>query len=202
MDCRDSTVFSRVIYLASNSPRRAELLRQIGVEFKLLSVDVDESQLAHETAVEYVSRVAKSKAEAGGNILDNESIPILAADTIIAIDENIIGKPGSQQDCRCILAKLSGRTHQVLTCVALRYQGKSTLTLSTNQVKFRDLDDAEISSYCASEEPMDKAGAYAIQGKAAIFVERIEGSYSSVMGLPLFETAKILQLAGITPALK
>ena len=186
-----------MIYLASNSPRRAELLRQIGVEFKVLSVDVDESQQELETPVEYVSRVAKSKAEAGGNILDNSSSPILAADTIIVVGDQIIGKPDSQQHCQCILSRLSGRTHQVLTCLALRYQGKNTLTLSTNQVQFRDLEDAEISDYCASEEPMDKAGAYAIQGKAAIFVERIEGSYSSVMGLPLFETAKILQLAGI-----
>jgi septum formation protein len=191
-----------MIYLASSSPRRAELLRQIGVEFKVLSVDIDESQLTAETPAQYVWRVAKAKAEAGGSIADNKGLPILAADTTIAIDDTIIGKPNDQQHCQCILSKLSGRTHQVLTCIALRYQGETTLALSTNQVQFRKLDDFEIASYCSSEEPMDKAGAYAIQGRAAIFIEKIEGSYSSVMGLPLFETAKILQLAGITPALR
>ena len=187
-----------MIYLASNSPRRAQLLHQIGVEFKVLAVEVDESQLADETPEQYVTRVAKAKAEAGSNASDSNAIPILAADTTIALDGKIIGKPDGCEQCRCILSNLSGRRHQVLTCVALCYRGETTLTLSTNWVKFRDLKDTEIMSYCASEEPMDKAGAYAIQGKAAIFVENLEGSYSSVMGLPLFETARILQQAGIS----
>ena len=187
-----------MIYLASSSPRRAELLRQIGVEFRVLAVDIDESQLAAETPEQYVCRVAKAKAEAVDKVADNSDIPILAADTTIAIDGTIIGKPDGQKHCECILSKLSGRTHQVLTCVALRYQGTTKLVLSTNQVQFRSLEQSEIEKYCSSEEPMGKAGAYAIQGKAAIFVEKIEGSYSSVMGLPLFETAKILQQAGVT----
>ena len=191
-----------MIYLASSSPRRAELLRQIGVEFIVLPVNVDESQLVAETPEQYVCRVAKAKAEAGSSVANNAALPILAADTTIAIDDTIIAKPDDRQHCRCILSKLSGRTHQVLTCIALRYQGETTLALSTSQVQFRRLENVEIANYCASEEPMDKAGAYAIQGKAAIFVEKLEGSYSSVMGLPLFETAKILQQAGFTPALQ
>ena len=186
-----------MIYLASRSPRRAELLRQIGVEFKVLDVDIDESPLASETAERYVRRVAKAKADAAGQVLDKEDIPVLAADTTIAINNEIIGKPDDEANCRCILSKLSGKTHQVLTCIALRYQGQTSLALSINQVRFRVIEEVEMAAYCASEEPLDKAGAYAIQGKAAIFVEKLEGSYSSVMGLPLFETAKILQQAGI-----
>lgn len=186
-----------MIYLASSSPRRAELLHQIGVEFKVLAVDVDESPMASETPEQYVSRIAKAKADAAGYVVDAEGVPILAADTTISINNEIIGKPDDQAHCRCILSKLSGNTHQVLTCVALRYQGQTSLTLSLNQVRFRVIEEAEMAAYCASEEPLDKAGAYAIQGKAAIFVEKLEGSYSSVMGLPLFETAKILQQADI-----
>ncbi|MFT5659278.1 MAG: septum formation protein [Gammaproteobacteria bacterium] len=187
-----------MIYLASSSPRRAELLQQIGIEFELLSIDVDEAELVAETPSNYVCRVARAKARAGGNVASEKTIPVLAADTIITINDKIIGKPDGQQNCRCILSQLSGKTHQVLTCIALYHLGNISHQLSTNQVQFRPLDDFEIRNYCASDEPMDKAGAYAIQGKAAIFVESLEGSYSSVMGLPLFETAKILQQAGIT----
>jgi septum formation protein len=187
-----------MIYLASSSPRRAELLRQIGVEFMVLAVNVDESSLVMETPEQYVRRIAKAKADAAGHDLDGEGIPILAADTTISIGNEIVGKPDDPTHCRCILSKLSGRTHQVLTCLALRYQGQTHLTLSRNKVKFRVIEAEEIAAYCSSKEPLDKAGAYAIQGKAAIFVEKLEGSYSSVMGLPLFETAKILQQAGIT----
>jgi septum formation protein len=191
-----------MIYLASSSPRRAELLHQIGVEFKVLAVDVDESPLTSETPEQYVRRVAKAKADTAGHAVDSEGIPILAADTTISIDNEIVGKPDDQAHCQCILSKLSGRTHQVLTCLAFRYQGKTHLTLSVNHVRFRVIETVEMATYCSSKEPLDKAGAYAIQGKAAIFVEKLEGSYSSVMGLPLFETAKILQQAGITPALR
>ncbi|MFT4607563.1 MAG: septum formation protein [Urechidicola sp.] len=187
-----------MIYLASSSPRRAELLRQIGVEFEVLAVDVDESPLALETPEQYVRRIAKAKVDAAGDAVDGEGIPILAADTIISIGNEIVGKPDDQAHCRCILSKLSGKTHQVLTCLAFRYQRKTHLTLSLNQVRFRLVETEEIATYCSSMEPLDKAGAYAIQGKAAIFVEKLEGSYSSVMGLPLFETAKILQQAGFT----
>jgi septum formation protein len=187
-----------MIYLASSSPRRAELLHQIGVQFMVLAVDVDESPLVSETPEQYVRRVAKAKADAAGHAVDEEGIPILAADTTIAIDNEIVGKPHDPAHCRCILSKLSGRTHQVFTCIAFRYQRQTRLTLSLNQVRFRVIEEKEVAAYCASNEPLDKAGAYAIQGKAAIFVENLEGSYSSVMGLPLFETAKILQQADIT----
>jgi septum formation protein len=187
-----------MIYLASSSPRRAELLHQIGVEFKVLAVDVDESPRTAETPEQYVRRVAKAKADAAGDAVDGEGIPILAADTTIAIDDEIIGKPDDQTHCRCILSKLSGRTHQVLTCLAFRYHRQTRLMLSENQVRFRVIEEQEMTTYCSGKEPLDKAGAYAIQGKAAIFIEKLEGSYSSVMGLPLFETAKILQQAGIT----
>jgi len=187
-----------MIYLASSSPRRAELLHQIGVEFKVLAVDVDEAPFALETPEQYVHRVAKAKVEAASRAVDGECIPILAADTIISIDNEIVGKPQDPAHCKCILSKLSGRTHQVLTCLAFRFKGEIQLTLSVNQVRFRVIEEAEMAIYCSSKEPLDKAGAYAIQGKAAIFVEKLEGSYSSVMGLPLFETAKILQQAGIT----
>jgi septum formation protein len=187
-----------MIYLASSSPRRAELLRQIGVEFKVLAVNIDESPLVMEKPEQYVRRIAKAKADAADHDLDGEDLPILAADTTISIGNEIVGKPDDPTHCRCILSRLSGNTHQVLTCVALRYRGQTHLTLSLNQVKFRVIEAQEIATYCSSKEPIDKAGAYAIQGKAAIFVEKLEGSYSSVMGLPLFETAKILQQVGIT----
>ena len=187
-----------MIYLASSSSRRAELLHQIGVDFKVLKLNVDEAPLELEAPGQYVCRVAKAKADAAGQVVDVEGIPILAADTIISIDNRIVGKPSNQANCNCILSKLSGRTHTVLTCLALRFEGQTHLELSVNQVRFRVIGEAEMDAYCSSKEPLDKAGAYAIQGKAAIFVEKLEGSYSSVMGLPLFETAKILKKVGIT----
>ena len=187
-----------MIYLASSSPRRAELLHQIGVDFKVLKLDVDEVPFKLEAPEPYVRRVAKAKADAAGQVVDVEGIAILAADTIITIDNEIVGKPRNQIHCKYILSKLSGRTHSVLTCLALRFEGQTHLDLSVNQVSFRVIDEAEMDAYCSSKEPLDKAGAYAIQGKAAIFVKKLEGSYSSVMGLPLFETAKILKQAGIT----
>ena len=191
---------SGVIYLASSSQRRAELLRQIGIEFKILEVNIDESRLATESAGAYVSRMAEVKARAGRKMLSNHSelLPVLAADTIISIDGSIIGKPDKSQDCRAILTKLSARQHQVLSAVAVSFRNRLELKVSVNQVRFRALEEWEIEAYCAQDEPLDKAGAYAIQGKAAIFIEYMEGSYSSVMGLPLFETAELLRQAGIS----
>ena len=184
-----------MILLASGSPRRAELLRQIGIDFNILETSVDESKLATESAEEYVCRMAAAKASAGEkmSLAGATPLPVLAADTIINIDGSIIGKPDDSQGCQCILAKLSARQHQVLSAVAVSYQGRLELKLSINQVRFRALEKWEIEAYCADGEPLDKAGAYAIQGKAAIFIEHIEGSYSSVMGLPLFETAELLR---------
>jgi septum formation protein len=188
-----------MIYLASKSPRRAELLRQIGVNFKILHTAIDESQLANETVHDYVCRMAETKVLCSEKNLaaDVERLPILGADTIISIDGNIVGKPVDSNDCCSILTRLSARRHQVLSAVAMSYQGRIDLKVSVSQVTFRSLGKSEIMNYCADREPMDKAGAYAIQGKAAIFIEHMEGSYSSVMGLPLFETAGLLRQAGI-----
>jgi len=185
-----------MIYLASSSPRRAELLTQIGIEFKCLPVEIDESRRDSETADQYVCRMAETKAR-GGECMVSTAAPILAADTIIAIDGNIVGKPAGHRQCRSILAQLSGRQHAVLSAVALIYQGEIRLRVSKSRVSFRVLEAIEIEAYCASDEALDKAGGYAIQGKAAVFIDHLEGSYSSVMGLPLFETAELLKQVGI-----
>lgn len=188
-----------MIYLASGSPRRAELLHQIGVEYEILAVDVDESINSDESPTDYVCRMARSKAKAAAQkkLIDPQVDAVIAADTIIAIDDKIIGKPADRSQCQCILSLLSGRKHWVMSAVALLYQQNLDFTLSQNLVWFRDINEEEIGQYCASDEPMDKAGAYAIQGRAAIFVKRLEGSYSSVMGLPLYETDQLLKQAGI-----
>jgi len=188
-----------MIYLASRSPRRAELLQQIGVEFQLHDIDIDESRLPGESASEYVCRMATTKARVAAEQIAQQqgSYMVLAADTAIALDDDIIGKPADRDQCRCILEQLSARQHLVLTAVALATAENIALRLTSNQVSFRALSAQEIKSYCATTEPMDKAGAYAIQGKAALFVDHLEGSYSAVMGLPLFETAELLRNADI-----
>lgn len=183
-----------MIYLASRSPRRAELLRQIGMQFEVYAVDIDESKLSQESAVAYVCRMAQSKAKTAAEQITAfcKDFAVLAADTIITIDGGIIGKPADAGQCRSILQRLSARQHQVLTAVAVAAENHAALRLSLNRVSFRQISPAEIDAYCATAEPRDKAGAYAIQGKAAIFIEHLEGSYSSVMGLPIFETAELL----------
>ena len=188
-----------MIYLASRSPRRAELLHQIGVEFVVHDIDIDESRLSTESPAEYVCRIASSKARVAAEQIakSEESCVVLAADTTIVIDEDIIGKPADRDQCRCILGQLSARQHMVLTAVALASKGDIALRLTRNRVSFRSLSAREIEAYCATAEPMDKAGAYAIQGKAAMFIDHLEGSYSAVMGLPLFETAELLRNAEI-----
>lgn len=188
-----------MIYLASSSPRRAELLRQIGVEFRLLEADVDEDPVPGEPVEDYVLRMARNKAEAGALLLaaGRSDFRVLGADTTIALDGDIIGKPADRADCRCMLERLSGRRHQVLTAVALATPAGIESRLSRSEVGFRNLASAEIEAYCAGAEPMDKAGGYAIQGRAAVFIERLEGSYSGVMGLPLFETAELLRRSGL-----
>ena len=184
-----------MIYLASTSPRRAELLRQIDVDFETVAVEVDESRVQGELDCDYVCRLARTKAETAAMKIAAEqaNFAVLAADTAISVDGDIIGKPVDPADCRCILARLSARQHLVLSAVALATPEGVAQRLSENRVKFRTLTGDEIESYCAGEEPMDKAGAYAIQGQAAVFIEHLEGSYSAVMGLPLFETAELLQ---------
>lgn len=188
-----------MIYLASKSPRRAELLRQVGIEFKVHAVDIDETLQTDEPATEYVCRMARDKARVAATQIaaQQNRFAVLAADTTITLDGDIMGKPADRDQCRCILGKLSARQHLVLSAVALATQDSVALRLTQNRVSFRALSTQEIESYCASSEPMDKAGAYAIQGRAALFISHLEGSYSAVMGLPLFETAELLRNADI-----
>jgi len=188
-----------MIYLASQSPRRAELLQQIGVEHQVYGSAIDESKLDTESPEEYVIRMAETKARVAYAAIARTQVSavVLAADTTIAVDGEIIGKPVDRDDCCRILRRLSGRQHQVLTAVALASGSRLESRLTRNQVSFRVLQAREIAAYCASREPLDKAGAYAIQGRAAVFVERLEGSYSAVMGLPLCETAELLRRADI-----
>ncbi len=197
------------IYLASRSPRRRELLRQIGVRFELLvfrgdnlrgeDPDVDESPFPDEEVERYVERMALSKAEAGfrrQRWRHLPPLPVLAADTTLELAGEIIGKPESTEHAREILERLSGREHRVLTAISISDGERTRSDLSVSRVRFRELDQREIRTYIATGEPMDKAGAYAIQGRAAVFVAEIHGSHSGIMGLPLFETARMLETFG------
>jgi septum formation protein len=196
------------VYLASRSPRRRELLRQIGAHFELLLLrehpgrgeDVDETPAPGEAPADYVLRVACAKAEAGWQRLMQRRIPrfpVLTADTTVAVDSEIIGKPRDARDAAEILRRLSGRSHEVFTAVALAYDEHVESRLSASSVRFRPLSEDDIRRYVASGEPMDKAGAYGIQGRAAAFAAEISGSYSGIMGLPLFETAELLRRFGM-----
>lgn len=185
------------IYLASQSPRRQELLEQIGVRFRLLEVDVDESREDGESAQDYVLRLAEQKAVAGWESLSAANrAPVLGADTAVVINGEILGKPAGPEDANRMLSRLSGRTHEVLSAVCVN-DGTPRTLLSRSRVTFRPISDSERAAYCASAEPLDKAGAYGIQGRAAVFVSALEGSYSGVMGLPLYETAALLSELGI-----
>jgi len=183
------------IQLASASPRRSQLLRQIGVAHDVRPVDLDESRLAGESPRGYVLRLARGKALAG--VPTGGAVPVLGADTTVAIGDEIFVKPQDEEDAVRMLAALSGRTHDVLTAVALASDGRVETAISETRVTFRAISDAECRKYWASGEPADRAGAYAIQGFAAVFVARLEGSYTGVMGLPLFETAALLDAAGV-----
>ena len=188
------------IYLASQSPRRRELLKQIGVTFRVLAPEVDEAVLPREAPAAYVQRIARMKAEVAWCRIAAQRLtprPVLAADTAVILGRRILGKPADDTEAQAMLQALSGRTHQVVTAVALSYEKKTKLAISTTAVTFRRLVAHEIARYVASGEPHDKAGAYGIQGLAATFITRIEGSYSGVMGLPLFETTKLLKIFGI-----
>ncbi|MFQ6573347.1 Maf family protein [Pseudomonas sp. UM16] len=182
------------LYLASGSPRRRELLTQIGIPFTPLSAAVDENPLPAEAAPAYVERLARAKASAGLATLD-ASVPlaVLGADTAVVLDGRILGKPFDRDDALAMLAALSGREHQVLTAVAVVDQQRCLSVCVASQVQFRHITPQEAEAYWASGEPLDKAGAYAIQGLGAVFVQRIEGSYSAVVGLPLSETAELLK---------
>ncbi|MEW6689665.1 MAG: Maf family protein, partial [Pseudomonadota bacterium] len=194
----------RGIYLASRSPRRRELLAQIGVRFQLLlfrdqpqtDPEMDETVLAGETPAAYVGRVARAKAEAGWRRLEQRNLPraaVLAADTTVALEGRILGKPADRREAAEMLAALSGRRHEVLSAVALKHEAQMECALSVSEIDFRPLSAEEIRRYVASGECDDKAGAYAIQGRAAQFVRELRGSFSGVMGLPLYETAQLLE---------
>ena len=185
------------LYLASSSPRRRELLSQIGVSFRTVSPDIPEQQLPGESPEAYVRRLALEKAAAGLGLVDGPAI-VIGSDTSVVLDDEILGKPRDRADGLAMLARLSGRSHRVMTAVALvDSRGNKQSRLSISDVNFRILSVAECESYWETGEPADKAGGYAIQGRAAVFIEHLSGSYSGVMGLPLFETAELLQAFGI-----
>ena len=195
------------LYLASRSPRRRELLHQMGVAFDTLvfraglraDAQVDESPHAGESPEVYVERVARAKVAHGISLLLERRLllhPVLSADTTLEFDGEIIGKPLDGDDACAILRRLSGRTHRVLTGVAVSHEGRTEYVLSTSEVRFRPIDDDEIRHYVLSGEPLDKAGAYGIQGRGGLFVEYMAGSYSGVMGLPVCETGELLKRFG------
>ena len=184
------------LYLASGSPRRRELLTQIGVPFSVVSAPIDETPLPDESAPAYVERLARAKAAAGLASVEGTAV-VLGADTAVVLDGRILGKPESREDALAMLADLSGREHQVLTAVALTDGQRVQSLCVTSQVRFRAISDDEAQRYWASGEPADKAGGYAIQGLGAVFVTGLSGSYSAVVGLPLSETADLLGQFGV-----
>lgn len=198
-----------MIYLASRSPRRRELLTQIGVRFEPLlfregsrqDADTDEAVLPGEQPDDYVRRVTRLKAGAAWNrVMIRRGLqrkPVLAADTTVALTGEILGKPADRDDAARMLRLLSGTQHRVLTAVAVQFEDRLEMAVSESLVTFAPLCDERIAAYVQSGEPFDKAGAYGIQGRAGAFVERLEGSYSGVMGLPLYETAGLLRLFGV-----
>jgi len=201
-------VSSTYIYLASRSMRRRELLQQIHVDHEVLLLrvnpprtrDVDESPAPGESPHDYVRRVSRAKAEAAWNRVVERKLPrktILAADTTVSLGGRIFGSPASMEEARATLKELSGNEHQVLTAIAVKDEDALEVAVSESAVRFRDISDDELDCYVQSGEPFDKAGGYAIQGRAAVFISEIRGSYSGVMGLPLFETASLLKKFGV-----
>ena len=191
------------IILASASPRRRELLAQIGVRTMAQSVDIDEAQKHNESVMAYVQRLAMEKAQRGFDTIKNDKkLPVLGSDTIVEIDGLILGKPENRQQAKKMLQQLSAQKHTVHTSVAIVTEEKSLIDTSSSEVLFKTLEDREIDLYLATGEADDKAGSYAIQGIAAQFIKNINGSFSGVMGLPLFETAQLLKQCGIWPLLR
>jgi septum formation protein len=195
------------LYLASKSPRRQELLRQLGVEYEELLLreaagrrrDISETPRKDEPAPEYVKRIARLKASLGWHRMTRRGLPpkpVLGADTEVVLDGIVLGKPADAAAAVAMLGAMSGRTHEVITAVSIRWQTQLAQALSTSRVSFRPITRDEIERYVATGEPFDKAGGYAIQGRAAAFVQHLDGSYSAVMGLPLFETAELLARIG------
>jgi septum formation protein len=188
------------LYLASTSPRRQELLRQVGFEFTVLAVDVPEVQLPNELPAAYSQRVAQEKATAGFAALGQpEGVVVLGADTEVVLDDEVFGKPQNAAHAAQMLQKLSGKTHATLTSVCAISASQQQVLLQTSKVRFKSLSAQEIDHYVASGESVGRAGAYAIQGLAASFISHLEGSYSGVMGLPVFETTNLLASFGVLP---
>ena len=190
----------KMVYLASRSPRRAELLQQIGIPFIVLPSDIDETPLWSEMSDQYVVRLAAEKARtcfAKLQIDKADLHPVLAADTTVSVDGRILGKPQDDEDAFQMLASMSGRWHEVHTGIAVATEDGVKTALSTTRVEMAQLSDEKIRAYVATGEPRDKAGAYGIQGIASTMIKRIEGSYSGVMGLPIYETSILLAQAGI-----
>ncbi len=188
---------SSFVYLASQSPRRGTLLDQLGVAFKTLSVEIPEIRRPAEAPEDLVRRLAVEKARAGWNAAQRlADAPVLGADTVVVVGNDVLGKPEDCDQALSMLSRLSGCSHRVLSAVAVVLGSREECQLSASTVSFRSLTDEERRRYCATGEPLDKAGAYAIQGRAAAFVTRLEGSYSGVMGLPLYETAELLSAFG------
>jgi septum formation protein len=178
------------VALASRSPRRRELLEQVGVDYDIIDIDIDENWHENELPEDYVCRIAIEKARAGKARL-KEAIPVVAADTAVVLDGQILGKAENRDDAISMLETLSGKTHEVFSAVTVINEKERT-KVNISKVTFKRLSRDEINAYADTDEPIGKAGGYAIQGKAAIFIERLEGSYSGVMGLPLFETMSLL----------
>ncbi|MDZ4142734.1 MAG: Maf family protein [Methylotenera sp.] len=199
-----SNYLESTVYLASRSPRRVELLKQIGVSCETLPADIDETQLVKESPETYVTRLARQKAEAClqrlsimSLTLEQRTRPVLAADTTVVLVGAVLGKPEDDDDARYMLSKLSGNIHQVHTAVALAFNNEIEVVLSTTMVEMMMLSIAQIEAYIASGEHQDKAGSYGIQGLAGAWIKRIEGSYTGVMGLPIYETAALLRKHGL-----
>lgn len=187
------------IYLASRSPRRQELLRQVGVRFELLSADVPERRAPGQSPADYALAMALAKARAGRSAGAPQPLPVLGADTDVVIDDEIFGKPSGRDEALAMLSRLSNRTHEVFSSVAAVLDGRSETALSVTRVTFGAITPAQARAYWDTGEPADKAGAYAIQGFGAQFVKEIHGSYSGVVGLPLYETLQVLERFGVRP---
>ncbi|HEX4375759.1 MAG TPA: Maf family protein [Steroidobacteraceae bacterium] len=198
-----------MLILASASPRRTQLLQQIGVEHRVVPADIDERRRPHESVEQCVVRLCRAKAAQvwqrlqandAQKLAQSRVSAVLGADTVVAVDDQLLGKPRDRDHALAMLRQLSGRTHQVLSAVALMDARGLQHDLSISEVRFRALSADECAAYCSSDEPLDKAGGYAIQGRAALFIERLTGSYSGVMGLPLYETGRLLADAGLIAA--
>ncbi|MFP5374198.1 MAG: Maf family protein [Gammaproteobacteria bacterium] len=189
-----------MLHLASRSPRRSELLALLGLEFGVLALEVPEQRAPGEPPEDYVRRVAREKAGAGLlKVVASPGALVLGADTEVVLDDEVFGKPRDAADAAAMLRRLSGRTHRVLSAVSLVSREREAQAVSVSEVRFAELDDARIDAYVASGEPQGKAGGYAVQGRAQAFIAHLSGSHSGVMGLPLYETARLLRQFGVGP---